>query len=64
MNSGVGQMIPFDSVWGHWAGGPGDSAEDVKWLDKKLEEFFDKEKIDEVEIIRGNFAGASLTAWE
>ena len=45
MNPGVGQMIPFPSIWGHWAGGPGDSEEDVKWLDDKLKEFFEKERI-------------------
>jgi hypothetical protein len=40
-------MIPFPSIWGHWAGGPGDNAEDVKWLDDKLREFFETEKIAE-----------------
>jgi hypothetical protein len=29
------------------AGGPGDSAEDVKWLDEMLKEFFEKEKIED-----------------
>ncbi|TVY92283.1 hypothetical protein LAWI1_G002118, partial [Lachnellula willkommii] len=24
MKEGVGKMIPFPSIWGHWAGGPGD----------------------------------------
>jgi homoserine O-acetyltransferase len=38
MKQGVGHMIPFPSIWGHWAGGPGDSKEDVKWLDDKLRE--------------------------
>ena len=38
MKPGIGQMIPFPSIWGHWAGGPGDSKEDVKWLDGKLQE--------------------------
>lgn len=27
------------------AGGPGQSTEDVKWLDEKLKEFLEKEKI-------------------
>ncbi|KAI1180462.1 homoserine acetyltransferase family protein [Nemania sp. FL0916] len=36
MNSGVGKCIAFPSIWGHWAGGPGQSKEDVKWLDEKL----------------------------
>jgi hypothetical protein len=38
MKSGVGTMIAFPSIWGHWAGGPGDSKNDVKWLDNKLRE--------------------------
>jgi homoserine acetyltransferase len=40
MSDGIGRLEVFDSVWGHWAGGPGDSVEDVKWLDGKLREFF------------------------
>ena len=40
MNAGVGKCIPFPSIWGHWAGGPGDSKEDVAWLDEKLRDFF------------------------
>ncbi|KAI5924170.1 Alpha/Beta hydrolase protein [Camillea tinctor] len=39
MSSGVGKCIPFPSIWGHWAGGPGQSTEDVKWLDTKLKAF-------------------------
>jgi len=46
MKPGVGTMIAFPSIWGHWAGGPGQSTEDVKWLDEKLKEFFEKEKIE------------------
>jgi hypothetical protein len=38
MKEGVGQMIAFPSIWGHWAGGPGDSKEDAKWLDERLRE--------------------------
>jgi hypothetical protein len=38
MKAGVGQLDVFPSIWGHWAGGPGDSKEDVKWLDGKLKE--------------------------
>ncbi|KAL5335375.1 Alpha/Beta hydrolase protein [Aspergillus crustosus] len=40
MSSGVGTLRVFPSVWGHWAGGPGDSKDDVKWLDEQLAEFF------------------------
>jgi len=32
------QLIPFESIWGHFAGGPGTSTEDVKFLDGKLKE--------------------------
>ncbi|GAC92739.1 hypothetical protein PHSY_000294 [Pseudozyma hubeiensis SY62] len=37
------EVIP--SIWGHWAGGPGDSKEDVKWLDDKIAAFFEKHGI-------------------
>lgn len=40
MSPGVGTLKVFPSIWGHWAGGPGDSKEDVKWLDEQLREFF------------------------
>jgi homoserine acetyltransferase len=39
MIAGVGELAVFDSVWGHWAGGPGDSKEDVAFLNRKLKEF-------------------------
>ncbi|KAI9726446.1 MAG: hypothetical protein M1828_001268 [Chrysothrix sp. TS-e1954] len=39
MRPGIGHMVPFPSIWGHWAGGPGQSIEDVKWLDSKLRWF-------------------------
>ena len=42
MEEGVGRCVAFPSVWGHWAGGPGQSTEDVEWLDGKLREFFDE----------------------
>jgi homoserine O-acetyltransferase len=31
-------LIPFESIWGHFAGGPGTSPEDVKFVDGKLKE--------------------------
>jgi homoserine O-acetyltransferase len=31
MKPGIGELKVFPSIWGHWAGGPGDSVEDVKW---------------------------------
>lgn len=31
-------FMPIESVWGHFAGGPGTSVEDVKFLDRKLKE--------------------------
>ncbi|EON62322.1 homoserine O-acetyltransferase [Coniosporium apollinis CBS 100218] len=40
MSPGIGRMEVFPSIWGHWAGGPGQSTEDVKWLDEKLKDFF------------------------
>lgn len=40
MKPGIGTLDIFPSIWGHWAGGPGDSMEDVKWLDNKLSQFF------------------------
>ncbi|KAF2815859.1 homoserine acetyltransferase family protein [Mytilinidion resinicola] len=44
MKPGIGELQIFPSIWGHWAGGPGDSKEDVKWLDDKLRDFFAKHK--------------------
>ncbi|RDW71145.1 homoserine acetyltransferase family protein-like protein [Coleophoma cylindrospora] len=38
MKEGIGRVEAFPSIWGHWAGGPGDSKEDLKWLDGKLRE--------------------------
>ncbi|MDX8457573.1 alpha/beta fold hydrolase [Mesorhizobium humile] len=32
------RLVPFESVWGHFAGGPGTSKDDVKFLDGKLKE--------------------------
>ncbi|KAI9810075.1 MAG: hypothetical protein M1827_006686 [Pycnora praestabilis] len=40
MSPAVGKLMVFPSIWGHWAGGPGDSKEDVKWLDGNLKTFF------------------------
>ena len=40
MSPGIGQLEIFPSIWGHWAGGPGDSKEDVKWLDDHLSAWF------------------------
>jgi homoserine O-acetyltransferase len=34
-------LIPFESVWGHFAGGPGTSPTDVDFLDQKLRELLD-----------------------
>ncbi|KAK9853814.1 Homoserine acetyltransferase [Penicillium brevicompactum] len=48
MKPGVGTLDIFPSIWGHWAGGPGDSKEDVKWLDDKLTRFFEINQGDEV----------------
>ncbi|KAF2488341.1 homoserine acetyltransferase family protein [Lophium mytilinum] len=44
MKPGIGELQIWPSIWGHWAGGPGDSKEDLKWLDDKLRYFFEKHK--------------------
>ncbi|KAJ5780047.1 Homoserine acetyltransferase [Penicillium paradoxum] len=49
MKPGVGTLDIYPSIWGHWAGGPGDSKEDVEWLDNKLTQFFADNKGDDVE---------------
>ena len=36
----MGQLGVFPSIWGHWAGGPGDSKDDLNWLDEQLNVFF------------------------
>ncbi|KAG8624333.1 hypothetical protein KVT40_007400 [Elsinoe batatas] len=45
MGPGVGTCEPFPSVWGHWAGGPGQSKNDAKWLDDKLRQLFNEASI-------------------
>lgn len=42
-DNGTLKVIP--SIWGHWAGGPGDSKEDLEWLDDTIYEFFQKHDI-------------------
>lgn len=42
-DNGTLKVIP--SIWGHWAGGPGDSKEDLEWLDDAIYEFFKKHGI-------------------
>ena len=42
MRPGVGKLEVFPTIWGHWAGGPGDSKEDLNWLDGQLGVFFEK----------------------
>ncbi|KAI1327803.1 Alpha/Beta hydrolase protein [Xylariaceae sp. FL0255] len=46
MASGTGKCIAFPSIWGHWAGGPGDCKEDVAWLDHKLKIFLQQGDFD------------------
>ncbi|PPJ55964.1 hypothetical protein CBER1_03603 [Cercospora berteroae] len=36
MRPGVGELAIFESIGGHWAGGPGQSVEDSKFLQQKL----------------------------
>ncbi|OAL71878.1 homoserine acetyltransferase [Trichophyton violaceum] len=47
MAPGVGELDVFPSIWGHWAGGPGENKEDVKWLNDKLVDFFKRTPISE-----------------
>ncbi|KAJ5131435.1 uncharacterized protein N7515_007474 [Penicillium bovifimosum] len=49
MKPGIGTLGVFPSIWGHWAGGPGNSKDDVKWLDNKLAQFFADNKGDGVD---------------
>ncbi|KAF2965839.1 hypothetical protein GQX73_g7716 [Xylaria multiplex] len=50
MSSGIGKCIAFPSIWGHWAGGPGNSKEDVKWLDEKLRVFFVEDSLESLSL--------------
>lgn len=36
MTAGRGTLAVIPSIWGHWAGGPGDSEEDWKFLDERM----------------------------
>lgn len=60
MKDGVGIMVPFPSIWGHWAGGPGDSKEDVKWLDEKLRQVGLGDSKDEVAWLSEKFRNAKI----
>nr|UWK20123.1 homoserine acetyltransferase [Trichoderma polysporum] len=44
MTKDIGTCIPFPSIWGHWAGGPAVSKQDVKWLDDHLKTLLEDEK--------------------
>ena len=48
MKPGIGELEVFPTIWGHWAGGPGDSKDDVQWLDEQLSVFFVKNEIDKL----------------
>lgn len=37
-----------------WAGGPGDSKEDVKWLDEKMAKFFSQVSKGGSDLVRGD----------
>lgn len=62
MKPGVGKLDIFPSIWGHWAGGPGDSKEDVEWLDGQLGRFFAENQPDRVTGIARNLAGLSASS--
>jgi homoserine O-acetyltransferase len=38
MKDGIVKMVVSPSIWGHWASGPGDSKENIKWLNEGLQE--------------------------
>ncbi|KAJ5901546.1 hypothetical protein N7495_002074 [Penicillium taxi] len=57
MKPGVGKLDIFPSIWGHWAGGPGDSKEDLIWLDKQLSRFFSENKPDGITSLSEKFEG-------
>ncbi|KKZ65104.1 homoserine O-acetyltransferase [[Emmonsia] crescens] len=40
LQPGIGELDVFPSIWGHWAGGPPGSKEDMMWLNDKLDQFF------------------------
>jgi homoserine O-acetyltransferase len=44
MRLGIGKMVEFPSIWGHWAGGPGDSKEDHVWLNDRLREVLEEKE--------------------
>ena len=50
MTPGIGQLEVFPSIWGHWAGGPGDSEEDFKWLDEQLRTFFTRYGVEKLRV--------------
>ncbi|KAI1824171.1 homoserine acetyltransferase [Xylaria intraflava] len=60
MSPGIGKCIAFPSIWGHWAGGPGVSKEDVKWLDEKLKTLFENGSLADIDNVAGGVASLSL----
>ncbi|SMR59001.1 unnamed protein product [Zymoseptoria tritici ST99CH_1E4] len=60
MRPGIGRCEAFPSIWGHWAGGPGDSKEDVKWLDDKLREIFAQVETEILKLRSSRSSGSSV----
>ncbi|KAI0443590.1 homoserine acetyltransferase [Xylaria telfairii] len=60
MSPSIGKCIAFPSIWGHWAGGPGTSKQDVKWLDEKLRVFFQNGTVEDTGGVAGGVASLSL----
>ncbi|KAI1123289.1 homoserine acetyltransferase family protein [Nemania abortiva] len=60
MSPDVGKCISFPSIWGHWAGGPGNSKEDVKWLNEKLKVFFETGTVEDARNVASGVAYLSL----
>ncbi|KAJ8131285.1 hypothetical protein O1611_g2339 [Lasiodiplodia mahajangana] len=60
MSPGVGKCVAFPSIWGHWAGGPGNSKEDVKWLNEKLRVLFETGSLQGIEDVASGVTALSL----
>ncbi|KAI0100814.1 homoserine acetyltransferase family protein [Nemania sp. FL0031] len=60
MPPGVGKCVAFPSIWGHWAGGPGNSKEDVKWLNQRLKVLFETGDLQDTKNVESSVASLSL----
>jgi homoserine O-acetyltransferase len=51
MRPGIGTLRIIPSIWGHWAGGPGDSKEDLEWLESNCGTSSEKAKRAECQVV-------------